>query len=57
MTAVQPWADGSAYFNGVERPFDTSTAFTPQAWARLQRLRAAYDSHGVLHTPHAAPRP
>lgn len=57
VAAVHPWADRSAYYNGVERPFDTSTAFTPEAWARLQRLRATYDPRGVLRTPHAPSRP
>lgn len=57
MAALHPWANGKTYLNFVERPFDTSTAFTLEAWARLQRLRATYDPRGVLHTFHAAPAP
>ncbi|MBL8928077.1 MAG: FAD-binding oxidoreductase [Pseudonocardia sp.] len=54
VAAVQPWGTGRTYLNFVERPSDTATAFTAQAWARLQRLRATYDPRGVLHTPHTA---
>lgn len=53
--AVRPCATGSAYLNTVERPLDTFTAFTAEAWARLQRLRVTYDPRGVLHTAHARP--
>jgi hypothetical protein len=54
VDALQPWANGTAYLNFVERPWDASTGFTDEAWARLRRLRAAYDPHGVLRSVHAA---
>lgn len=57
VAAIQPWKVGRAYLNGIERPFDTSTAFTPEAWARLEVLRARYDPHGLLHSAHAVSRP
>lgn len=52
VDALRPWASGKAHLNFVERPCDASTAFTVQAWERLQRLRAAYDPHGVLQATH-----
>ena len=52
LDAVATWADGATYLNFAERPFDTSTVFTPQAWARLQELRRTYDPRGVLRTAH-----
>jgi FAD/FMN-containing dehydrogenase len=54
VDALQPWANGKAYLNFAERARDASTGFTDQTWARLRRLRATYDPHGVLHPVHAA---
>lgn len=57
IAALAPWANGRAQPDFAERTFDTATAFTPQAWDRLRRLRAAYDPRGMLRAVHPVPGP
>ena len=56
VAAVAPWANGTTYLNFVERPGHTAAAYTAQAWARLQHLRAVVDPHGVLDPVHPVSR-
>jgi FAD/FMN-containing dehydrogenase len=49
---MQPWSTGSQYLNFVEYATDTSVAYTDEAYARLQAVRAAYDPHRRMAANH-----
>ncbi len=57
VDALQPWANGKAYLNFVERPWDASTGYSTEAAARLRQLRATHDPRGVLHPVHDVAQP
>jgi FAD/FMN-containing dehydrogenase len=46
---------GSSFLNFLYDPTRTATAFTPANWARLRRVKAAWDPENVFHTGHAVP--
>jgi hypothetical protein len=46
---------GASYPNFSERPTDTATFFTPEAYARLRALRAAVDPDGRMVANHPIP--
>ncbi|MGY2874465.1 FAD/FMN-containing dehydrogenase [Marmoricola sp. URHA0025 HA25] len=48
MAALAPSETGRSYLNLVERPVDVSTAFEPDAWARLVAVRERVDPDGVI---------
>nr|WP_246315689.1 FAD-binding protein [Kineococcus aurantiacus] len=52
LEAVAPWSDGATYPNFTEEPGETSRAFTPQAWERLQQLKERYDAGAAVVTAH-----
>lgn len=51
VSALKPYGTG-AYLNFAERPTDTSTAYTPAAYERLQAIRASWDPSGVVLANH-----
>ena len=55
VRALEPWSTGRQYLNFAETPVDPSTGYTPDAYARLQAVRAAVDPSGLLLANHAVP--
>ncbi|MCL3861247.1 FAD-binding oxidoreductase [Actinotalea sp. K2] len=53
--ALAPWATGGQYLNFVGGHVDVSSAYTPEAWDRLRRIRTALDPTGVLRANHEVP--
>jgi FAD/FMN-containing dehydrogenase len=53
--ALAPWGSGRSYLNLTERPADTATAYTADAYRRLQAVRARVDPHGLLRANHEIP--
>lgn len=47
-TALEPWSTGGSYVNFSEVPSDGSTAFTPEVYAQLRRVKGEVDPHGVI---------
>jgi FAD/FMN-containing dehydrogenase len=54
VEALAPWASGH-YLNLTEQAVDPSTAYDPDAWARLCAIRASVDPDGVFVANHAVP--
>jgi hypothetical protein len=54
VEALAPWGCGS-YLNLAERRIDPSTAYEPDAWARLCTIRASVDPEGLFLANHAIP--
>jgi FAD/FMN-containing dehydrogenase len=53
--ALAPWGNGRTYLNFAEEAVDTSAGYDPVSFARLQRLRAAYDPSGLMVATHRVP--
>jgi FAD/FMN-containing dehydrogenase len=51
VDALAPYEDGH-YLNFVEEEFDVSRAFSPEAWARLQRVKGEYDPEDLFRANH-----
>jgi UDP-N-acetylenolpyruvoylglucosamine reductase len=49
-SAVAPWASGRRLFNFLGSHEDPSAAFTPEALARLRRVKVSRDPHGVIRS-------
>ncbi len=56
IETMAPWCNGSSYLNFAEQPgHDCSSAFSADAYERLQRMRATIDPDGRFHANHAIP--
>ncbi|MFC4783485.1 FAD-binding oxidoreductase [Nocardioides sp. MAHUQ-72] len=52
VAALAPWSVASRVLNFTERAVDASSGYDGEAWARLCRVRDAYDPTGVLLANH-----
>ncbi|WP_344618916.1 FAD-binding oxidoreductase [Dactylosporangium salmoneum] len=52
VEALRPWANGREYLNFAETKVDTSRAFDPATWRRLQDVRRAADPDGLFVANH-----
>ena len=53
LDAASPWETGRRYFNLVERPTDPAELYADDGtYARLTRVRAAYDPYGLFQANH-----
>lgn len=52
VTALAPWATGRNFPNFSERPIDPATAYDPDAWTRLRRIKAEVDPGGLFLANH-----
>jgi hypothetical protein len=50
--ALAPWKASAPYLNFAESPTDTSTAFSSDAFAALQTVKAQYDPYDLIHANH-----
>jgi FAD/FMN-containing dehydrogenase len=51
--ALAPWDAGSAYLNFTEETVDPALFYSPEAYARLRRVKAEVDPHGRFRGNHA----
>lgn len=56
VATLSPWSNGSRYLNFSEKSIDSSCAFEPLTWARLQTIRAELDPTGLFRANHRIPR-
>ena len=57
-TAMRPWAARQMYLNLAETRRDPGTFWTPHAYDRLRRIKAAIDPDGLIRSNHpVAPLP
>jgi FAD/FMN-containing dehydrogenase len=49
---LAPYSTGGRALNFAERPGDVSAAFRPEAWKRLQAVKARYDPDGLFVAAH-----
>ena len=54
-TAMSPWAARQMYLNLAETGRDPATFWTPQAYDRLRRIKAAVDPHDLIRSNHPVP--
>jgi FAD/FMN-containing dehydrogenase len=52
VAALEPWATGRNFPNFSERPIDPATAYDPDAWTRLRRIKAEVDPGGLFLANH-----
>jgi FAD/FMN-containing dehydrogenase len=52
VAAIQPWSRGRSYLNFAEQDTDTRTAFSTDAYTRLQQVKARYDAAGAARSNH-----
>jgi hypothetical protein len=50
--AMTPYCTGGSYLNFAERPTNTASAFSEDAYAALQAVKAAYDPQDVVQANH-----
>lgn len=55
ISAMAPYATGSRYLNFATRPVDVSTGYHPDAWKRMQDVRAAVDPNQLFVANHSVP--
>jgi FAD/FMN-containing dehydrogenase len=55
VEALRPWANGRQYLNFAEQETDVSTFWRPEAYARLQTVRAQVDPDGLMVSNHKVP--
>jgi UDP-N-acetylenolpyruvoylglucosamine reductase len=54
-SAAAPWAARPTYLNLSETPRDPASFWTPQAYERLRRIKAAVDSRNLIRANHPIP--
>jgi FAD/FMN-containing dehydrogenase len=52
LDALGPWSSGRRYLGFMHQPGDRRDAFAPETLARLARVKAAYDPHGIFRVRH-----
>ena len=55
QAAMRPWAARQMYLNLAETRRDPATFWTPQAYDRLRRIKAAGDPDGLIRSNHPIP--
>jgi hypothetical protein len=55
MSALAPWAAGQMYLNLADTRRDPSGFWTPQAYERLRRIKAAVDPADMIRANHPIP--
>jgi FAD/FMN-containing dehydrogenase len=55
MSAMAPWAAGQAYLNFTEIGAGEPACWTPQAYERLRRIKAAVDPADMIRANHPIP--
>jgi FAD/FMN-containing dehydrogenase len=53
VATLAPWATGRSLLNFAERPVDPASGYDAEAWARLRRVKAEVDPHGLFLANHA----
>jgi hypothetical protein len=53
--ALAPWESQRTYFNFAERPVDAARLYPPQTYARLRRIKAAFDPGELFIANHPIP--
>ncbi|HEX2895450.1 MAG TPA: FAD-binding oxidoreductase [Marmoricola sp.] len=52
VTALSEWSEGRNFPNFSERPIDPASAYEPEAWERLRRVKAEVDPTGLFLANH-----
>ena len=52
---LEPWSSGVNYANFVDVPIDTRTCYSPEAFDRLQAVKARYDVDDLFRANHPIP--
>jgi FAD/FMN-containing dehydrogenase len=52
VAALAAWSEGRNFPNFSDRPIDPASAYEPDAWARLRRVKAAVDPDGLFLANH-----
>jgi len=55
QAALAPWAASQLYLNFSETSPDPASFWTPQAYARLRRIKAAVDPQDAIRSNHPIP--
>jgi FAD/FMN-containing dehydrogenase len=55
MSAMSPWTAEQMYLNLAETPRDPASFWTPQAYERLRRVKAAVDPDNIIRANHPIP--
>ena len=53
---MQPWAARQMYLNLADTRRDPASFWTPQAYDRLRRIKAAVDPGDLIRSNHPVPR-
>jgi FAD/FMN-containing dehydrogenase len=56
-TAMRPWAARQLYLNIVDSSRDPASFWTPEAYRRLRRVKAAVDPDDLIRSNHPVPLP
>ena len=54
---LQPVAAAQAYLNFADTQRNPESFWTPEAYLRLRKVKAAYDPHDVIRSNHPVPLP
>jgi hypothetical protein len=55
LTAMRPWAARQMYLNLADTSLDPASFWTPEAYDRLRRIKAAVDPDDLIHSNHPVP--
>jgi FAD/FMN-containing dehydrogenase len=55
MTITAPWAARQTYLNFAETRRDPASFWSPHAYHRLRRIKAAVDPHNLIRANHPIP--
>jgi hypothetical protein len=55
LTALRPWAARQMYLNAADSSRDPASFWTPQAYDRLRRIKAAVDPDNLIRSNHPVP--
>jgi FAD/FMN-containing dehydrogenase len=53
--ALEPWDSGVKYANFIDVPTDMRLCYTPEAFDRLQDVKAHYDPDNLFRANHPIP--